>query len=58
MNKTFNVTGLCLPSIHYMVDINNKLKAIKQLIDKGAYFTINKSRQYGKTTTLEALYSY
>ena len=38
-----------------MVDISNKLKEIKELIDNEFYFTISKPRQYGKTTTLGEL---
>jgi hypothetical protein len=38
-----------------MVDISEKLSEIKKLVDNGSYFTINKARQYGKTTTLYAL---
>jgi len=38
-----------------MVDISNKLNQIKELIDNEFYFTINKPRQYGKTTTLSQL---
>lgn len=41
-----------------MVDITEKLRQIKALIDNGNYFTINRARQYGKTTTLEALREY
>lgn len=55
MAKRFNVTGSCLPEYHYMVDISEKLKKIKMLVDSGEYFTINRARQYGKTTTLNAL---
>ena len=33
-----------------MVDISDKLQQIKAMVDSGAYFTINKARQYGKTT--------
>lgn len=55
MAKKFNVTGLCLPKYHYMVDISDKLEEIKTYIDAGEYFTMNRARQYGKTTTLEAL---
>jgi hypothetical protein len=53
--KKFNVTGPCVPKKHYMVDISEKLAEIKNLVDNGSYFTINKARQYGKTTTLYAL---
>jgi len=38
-----------------MVDTTNKLKQIKKLIDDEEYFTINRGRQYGKTTTLTLL---
>lgn len=55
MAKKFNVTGLCLPEYHYMVDISDKIDEIKSYIEAGEYFTINRARQYGKTTTLEAL---
>ena len=50
--RRFNVTGICVPSKHYMVDISGKIEQIMQLIDRGHYFTINRGRQYGKTTTL------
>ena len=50
--KEFNVTGLCVPGKHYMVDISGKLAKIMDMIGKGQYFTINRARQYGKTTTL------
>ena len=58
MARVFNVTGSCNPQQHYMVDIEENLKQIKNLIDAGAYFTINRARQYGKTTTLKALKKY
>jgi hypothetical protein len=50
--KRFNVTGICVPRKHYMVDISGKITQIKKLIDDESYFTINRARQYGKTTTL------
>ena len=55
MVKVFNVTADCKPDKHYMVNLDKKLVAIKKLVDEGAYFTINRARQYGKTTTLRAL---
>lgn len=55
MAKIFNVTGACDPQLHYMVDIRKRLEEIRALVDAGAYFTINRARQYGKTTTLNAL---
>jgi hypothetical protein len=53
--KEFNITGPCFEARHYMVDISRKIAAIKALIDKGRYFTINRARQYGKTTTINEL---
>ena len=38
-----------------MVDLSERVKEIRKLIDDGKYFTINRARQYGKTTTLNAL---
>lgn len=58
MAKVFNVTAVCLPEKHYMVNIDERLKEIKALVDDGKYFTINRARQYGKTTTLMALEQY
>jgi len=55
MSKVFNVTGDCKSEIHYMVNIDDRLKKIKTLVDKGEYFSINRARQYGKTTTLRYL---
>lgn len=55
MRKHFNVTGLCVPEKHYMVDITERIAGIRKMVDAGDYFTINRARQYGKTTTLAAL---
>ncbi len=55
MRRRFNVTGVCIPGRHYMVDISRQLEQIRAMIDNGDYFTINRARQYGKTTTLFAL---
>jgi len=55
MSKEFNDTGLCIPSRHYMVDTSHKLEKIIQMIEKGKYFTINRPRQFGKTTTISLL---
>ncbi|MCP5496859.1 MAG: AAA family ATPase [Leptospiraceae bacterium] len=53
--KKFNITGLCIPEKHYMVDTSKKVQKVILLIDEGMYFTINRPRQYGKTTTLYML---
>lgn len=38
-----------------MVDLSKRLEQIREMVDRGEYFTINRARQYGKTTTLHAL---
>lgn len=54
--KRFNITGLCVPEVHYTVDISEKIhQIIHDYIKAEAYFTINRARQYGKTTTLRFL---
>ena len=53
--KRFNTTTVCIPSKHYMVDLTDRVNAIRKMVDAGEYFTINRARQYGKTTTLNAL---
>lgn len=56
--KIFNVNADCKPKLHYMVNIDSKLIEIRKMVDRGDYFTINRARQYGKTTTLKALGRY
>lgn len=57
MGKIFNTRGPCFKDIHYMVNIETRAdKIIKELIQQNMYFTINRARQYGKTTTLNCLY--
>ena len=55
MSKVFNVTGACVPWKHYMADMTGRVREIRKMVDAGEYFTINRARQYGKTTTLMAL---
>lgn len=38
-----------------MVDITNKINEIEKMVDNEFYFTMNRPRQYGKTTTLSLL---
>lgn len=52
MRKKFNITGSCNPERHYMVNSKALFEAVEDLIGAGEYFTINRARQYGKTTTL------
>lgn len=58
MNRTFNTDGYCDPEINYMVDLSDRLARIKAMVDSEKYFTINRARQYGKTTILTALADY
>ena len=55
MEKRFNITGRCIPNWHYMADVSKKLGQTCQLIEYSEYFTINRPRQYGKTTLLDTL---
>lgn len=54
--KEFNVTGSCNPAWHYMVDTSKRFEAIIRYVDTGKYFTINRARQFGKTTTLDMIW--
>ena len=53
--KRFNTLGQCIPHKHYMADTSNKIEQIMEMVRLGNYFTINRPRQYGKTTTLNLL---
>ena len=57
-SRVFNTTGICNPKEHYMVDLAKRLSEVRMLVDEGKYFTINRARQFGKTTTLHALAEY
>lgn len=58
MKRYFNTTGLCKPDRHYMVPLGNRLEEIREMIGRGEYFTVNRARQYGKTTLFYALAEY
>ena len=56
MQKRFCTAGTCIPGKNYMVDISGRIdRIIREYIENGQYFTINRARQYGKTTTLYLL---
>jgi len=55
MAKKFNITGTCIPGRHYMGDRSGKLDKIMEIVSDGDYFTINRPRQYGKTTIIYLL---
>lgn len=58
MEKCFNTAGICVPGKHYMADVSEKVIQIAEMIDAGNYFTINRARQYGKTTMFYLLSKY
>jgi len=53
--KRFQITGTCIPKLHYMVDTSQKIDQTMNMIENKDYFIINRPRQYGKTTTLSQL---
>lgn len=55
MSKEFTVTGKCIPSENYMVNIDERILEIRKMVESKKYFCINRGRQYGKTTTLSLL---
>jgi len=55
--KKFNITGLCIPEKHWMADTSKKIDKILELIENGEYFSINRPRQYGKTTSFNLLFN-
>ncbi|MBR4267836.1 MAG: AAA-like domain-containing protein [Bacteroidales bacterium] len=57
MARQFNTAVTCDPKRHYMVDISNKMKVLERLINNGNYFTINRARQFGKSTSLKWIYN-
>ncbi|MBR1554987.1 MAG: hypothetical protein IJ644_06285 [Oscillospiraceae bacterium] len=58
MPKYFNVTGSCSPEKHYMVSLDSRLGRNQKYVDAGKYFSVNRGRQYGKTTMLKTLARY
>ncbi len=58
MAKEFNTAVTCDPKRHYMVDTTNKMKVFERLINNGNYFTINRARQFGKSTSLKWIYNH
>ena len=57
MARQFNTAVTCDPKRHYMVDTTNKMKVFERLINNGNYFTINRARQFGKSTSLNWIYN-
>ena len=57
MIKKFNDVGLCFPEDHFMANITEKVNATYKMVEEGAYFIINRPRQYGKTTMMNTIAS-
>lgn len=55
LEKSFNTTGICIPELNYMVNIDKKLDVMENMVNKNQYFVINRPRQYGKTTAMYLL---
>ncbi len=55
MSKVFTVTGKCIPSKNYMVNIDERIREIRKMVEDEKYFCINRGRQYGKTTIFSLL---
>lgn len=56
MAKRFHTAGVCIPEQNYMVDVSGRVDTIiAEYIDEGKYFTVNRARQYGKSTMLYLL---
>lgn len=59
VNCRFNINGSDSPVWHYYGRNGNRTKKIKEnYADYGSYLVINRGRQYGKTTMLQALSDY
>lgn len=48
MERYFNTSGPCNAKLHYMVNLQGRLKEIKRMIDKGEYFVIRKKDSEAK----------
>jgi hypothetical protein len=49
--RSFNTSGPCVASEHYMLPPERRLGRILQLIEQRKYFTLHAGRQTGKTTS-------
>ncbi|MGD2085823.1 MAG: AAA family ATPase [Candidatus Aminicenantes bacterium] len=55
MKRIFNITGTCIPTMHFMADVSGKVDQVMEMIARGDYFAVNRPRQYGKTTLVYLL---
>jgi hypothetical protein len=56
MKRIFNTTGTCIPTRHFVADVSAKVGQVMEMVARGVYFTINRPRQYGKTTIMYHLF--
>ena len=56
--RCFNTQGACIEGRHFLVPMTDRLVGVRKLVDSGKYFSINKARQFGKTTTILALQDF
>jgi hypothetical protein len=55
MPRYFNTAGPCRPAEHYMIPPEERIPAVRGLIDRGLYFVVHAPRQSGKTTCFRTL---
>jgi hypothetical protein len=55
VTRSFNTTGPCVPSDHYMIPASGRLPEVPDLVENKKYFVLHAPRQTGKTTALQAL---
>jgi|GEM_PF-4013293 len=55
VGRSFNTTGPCVASDHYMIPASTRLPEVPDLVANQKYFVVHAPRQTGKTTALRAL---
>ena len=55
MKKEFNITGVCFPKRHYMMDTRAKMATIMDMVEQRQYIIINRPQQHGVSTILHHL---
>ncbi|WP_232303497.1 ATP-binding protein [Pseudofrankia sp. DC12] len=55
MARSFNTTGPCVLSDHYMIPASARLPEVPDLVGHRKYFVLHAPRQTGRTTALRAL---
>src|ERR1700733_7996215 len=55
MRPSFNTAGPCFADEHYMLPPERRLGRVMELVDEGKCFTLQASRQTGKTTSAQWL---